>query len=308
MNIPLNFEYANLYNSQFCPSTVHCSNTGLVQYFYRYLLHKAISVFKINGQPDFWAKNYILYALYNWGFCAILNTKEYGAIPQWCSPYGYNIFYQPNRLIVTNPNLKDIYDLEIGSECALVKLTPDFTGINDMINFYADMLALTAETAGINLINSKLSFIFKSKDKAGAESMKGMYQTLASGNPAVFIDKSLTEAGSGWEFLTQNVGQNYIADRNLADLKKWEQMFLTNIGIPNANTDKKERLISEEVNSNNIETLSLITLWKEEVQAGLDVANRLFNMNLKIDFTFDYDMLQKGGENIASNALNAGNV
>lgn len=43
-------------------------------------------------------------------------------------------------------------------------------------------------------------------------------------------------------------------------------MFDTDIGIPNANTDKRERLITDEVNSNNAETLSKCALWLDQCQ------------------------------------------
>ena len=52
-------------------------------------------------------------------------------------------------------------------------------------------------------------------------------------------------------------------------------MFDTEIGIPNANTDKRERLIQDEVNSNNIETYSKCAMWLENLQ---DACKRVHDM------------------------------
>ena len=46
LEIPMGYGEINLYNAEFSPSTVHCKNTYLQRYFRKYLLQKAISVFK----------------------------------------------------------------------------------------------------------------------------------------------------------------------------------------------------------------------------------------------------------------------
>ena len=61
-------------------------------------------------------------------------------------------------------------------------------------------------------------------------------------------------------------------------------MYDTEIGIPNANTDKRERLISSEVNANNVETATRCELWLETIRKELDKANSMFNLSLSVDW------------------------
>ena len=61
-------------------------------------------------------------------------------------------------------------------------------------------------------------------------------------------------------------------------------MFCTEIGIPNANTDKKERLITDEVNANNVETSTRCEMWLEEIRKGLTKANTKYKLNLAVDW------------------------
>ena len=61
-------------------------------------------------------------------------------------------------------------------------------------------------------------------------------------------------------------------------------MFDTDIGIPNANTDKRERLITDEVNANNVETMTRCELWLETLRKGIDKANSKYGLNISVDW------------------------
>ena len=289
MLIPTNYEFENLYNSMRSPSSVHCRNTALVEYYTKYLLEKAISVFKFDGIPDKWAMNYFQYVLFGYGYVAIINTDKYGVIPQLSGLTGYNVFYQPTMVTIANPLLDGLKTLEIGTQCEIIKLQPNYSGVMDIVTTYADLMALCLETAGINLLNSKMSYIFFSQNKSGAETFKKMYDKIASGEPMAVIDKSLLddEGNPAWTMFTQNVGQNYITDKILNDLQTIEDQFNTEIGIPNANTQKKERLIVDEVNANNIDTNAKIALWLETMQRDIGKVNQMFGLNLSVSYRFD---------------------
>ena len=283
---PYMYDYVNTEVSQHSPSTVHTKNTELQRFFARYLLQKAMSVFKWN-LPETWDRDYFLYVLYGIGYIAVINTDKYGVIPQQCGLEGYNIFYQPKRALVTNPLLRGLRSLDIGTQCTLIKLQPDYGSVMDMVGFYADMMALTAETAGVNLVNSRLSYVFFGKNKNTAESQKKLFDRVASGEPATFVDTALYDVQSGnpsWIPFQQNVGQNYIAGDALADLRKWEMMFDTDVGIPNANTDKKERLISDEVNANNVEVTSKADLWLDQLQKSFAQTSKMFGVKLGVEW------------------------
>ena len=43
--LPASYDYINFYNASMEPSTVHVKNTGLSNFFSRYLIQKAISAF-----------------------------------------------------------------------------------------------------------------------------------------------------------------------------------------------------------------------------------------------------------------------
>lgn len=284
-NIPAEYDYINAYTSRRNPSTVHASDTGLAWYFKRYLLQKAMSVFEWK-LPEHWDRDFFLYTLYCWGNVAVLNTTKFGAIPQAATLSGYNVFYRPTKATITNPVLRGLKTLDIDKQCTIIKLQPDYGGILDIVEYYADMLALCSEGASINVMNSKLAYVFTADNKTIAESFKKMFDTVASGQPAVVIDKNmLNDDGTpAWSTFTQNLRENYIAGDILQDMKKWEQEFDTRIGIPNANTDKRERLITDEVNANNFETKSLCELWLDTLKIGIEKTNAMFDLDISVDW------------------------
>ena len=289
--IPVLYDHNNTVNSIISPSTMHASDTGLQWYFRRYLLQKAIAIFKWK-LPETWAKNYFLYVLYCWGYIAVVNTNKFGVICQGCSLSGYDVFYQPTHATIANPLLKGIVQPRIGTQCELIRLQPDYGSIMDKINFYADMLALSAETAGTNLFNSKLAYVFACASKSGAESMKKAYDKIASGEPAAFLDKDLfNEDGSpNWMMFNQDLRNSYIAGDILEDMRKWELKFCTDLGIPNSNTDKKERLITAEVEANDEEVKLWADLALENLKESCERVRNMFDIDISVEWRFKEDI------------------
>ena len=289
INAPYFYDNVNAYNGLVSPSTVHVKNTGLAQFFKRYLLQDAMTPFKWE-MPEEWDRSYFLYVLYVIGFIGILDTDKYGVIPQHGTLSGYNVFYRPSDLIVTNPLFGSrTYTLRIGRDTTLIKLEPDYLGLYDIVDYYGDLMALAAETAGVNLLNSKLSFVFAADNTAAAESYKKLFDDITSGNPMAVVDKNLFDDMGNLkvQLFLQNVGQNFIADKLLDVLRTIRAMFLTEIGIPNANTQKKERLIKDEVNANNFETRSKCALWLDELQKSCKQARDMFGIELSVDWRDD---------------------
>ena len=304
---PYYYNYINAETSQVTPSTVHVKDSGLCRYFTKYLLQKAMSVFEWD-LPETWNKDYFLYVLYCWGYVAVINTDKFGVIPQGCGLKGYDVFYAPTHAVIANPLLSGILEPRIGTQCELLKLQPDFSGILDLVGHYAEQMALASQSVSVNLLNSKLSYVFTAKTKALAESLKKMYDQIASGEPAVVIDSRLKNAADGeetWKSFEQNVGGNYIVTDLLADLRKIEAMFDTEIGIPNANTDKRERLIQDEVNANNIETYSKCAMWLENLQDACKRVNDMFGLSIAVRWRVIPEM---GGASDGGNTEPAGAV
>ena len=102
------------------------------------------------------------------------------------------------------------------------------------------------------------------------------------------VDKTLKneDGTSNYDFFIQNVGQNYIVDSILDNMKTIEDQFNTKVGIPNANTQKKERLISSEVEANDVDTVTLVNLWLTTMQNDLKKINEKYGLNISVSYRY----------------------
>lgn len=299
MNAPFYYDYINAVEGNYSPSTVHSKNTALTHFFSRLLLQKAMSVFKWT-MPETWNKNFVLSVLYGYGYFTVFRTDRFGVIPQPCTLQGYNVMYQPTHCLVTNPLINQTMTPEIGVNCELVKMRPDYCGIMDIVGYYADLLSVGAEAIGVNLINSKVSYVMGAENKALAETFKKMMDEVNAGNPAVAVDKNLFDSDGSpkWNFFVQGVKNNFVANDVEELMKKLYNEFCTHIGINNANTEKKERLVVDEVNANNDDVRSLAELWLDEIQDGCRRVREMFSIELNVDWRVNKNVYDTGNVSV----------
>lgn len=300
ISIPTEYDVNNLLANVVSPNTLHCRNNMLFGFFRRYLLQDVFSIYKWN-LPETWDQDFFLFTLFCRGYVCIIDTgeTEWGVIPQWGGLGGYNVFYRPAYAIIANPLFKKTIQAEIGKECAVIKLMPDYRSIMDLVDHYADRMALASETIDINLANSMVSTVFGAESKTEAESLKKMFDQIRSGNPAVVIGKKFfrDDGSPNWQPFQANVKNIYIVTDLLNDLRTIREQFLTAIGIPNANTRKRERLITSEVESNTVETRTKVELWMDSIQRGIREAKKLFpSLEMSVSYRYDPPAMNKEPE------------
>lgn len=282
-NVPFYYDYINTYDSSTQPANMHVLNTQVGRFYQRYLLKKALAVFKWT-LPEWWDENYFLYVLYCRGYAAVFDSGKFGVIPQECGLQGYNVFYRPTTVIIANP-LLDIKKLDIGKEAVLMQLQPDYMGILDLCGHYAEKMALASSAINQNFWHTKIATIFFAKSDAEQQTIKKAYDRMSDGDPMVVVHKNMRDPDGNlnYEVFNRDVKQSYVISDLIADLRKIEAEFDTRVGIPNANTDKRERLITDEVNANNVETTILSDMWMDSIQDGIKQVRDMFGIELKCE-------------------------
>lgn len=287
----------------------------LFLYFRKYLLQEAISVFKFT-YPENWTRDQIRHfehILFTRGYIGIFDSGKYGVVALACTFSGQNLFYSPKKILVANPVLQGV-EKTIGKDCVLFTLmeTPSWSGtdfvpmdtsINDLIDYYATQMAQASIAVNTNLLNANLSYVFTTDNKASAEAFKKLYEQIISGEPAVIQDKNLLlEDGSpAWQAFQQNLGQNYIGNELMETIATLNDEFLTKIGIPNANLNKKSRMVVDEVNANNTETACISDRILENMQRCCDETNEMFDIGISVEKrynNYDNNDIKEGNDNV----------
>lgn len=285
-NVPFYYDYINTLESAVQPANQNILNTQTGRFFQRYLLKKALAVFKWT-LPEWWDENYFLYVLYCRGYAAIFDSGKFGVIPQECGLQGYNVFYRPTNVIIANP-LLDIKNREIGKDAVLMQLQPDYMGVLDLCGHYAEKMALASSAINQNLWNTKISVVFFAGNDAEQQSIKKAYDRMSDGDPMVVVHKNLRDENGNlkYEVFNRDVKSSYVISDLISDLRKIEAEFDTRIGVPNANTDKRERLITDEVNANNVETHILCDMWMDSIQDGIQKVKDMFGLDIKCEWRY----------------------
>lgn len=289
----------NLADSSFFPSC-EGKDSLTYRYFVRTLLQMAMAPAELTI-PEDWPLPYVLYMLYCRGFGAIIYTDEFGLIFNGCTLSGYDVYYQPKYLTVSNPLLptQRYANLEIGRDAALIRLRPDYGSIMDTVCYYAGQLATAASSLNVNLINSKLAYVFACDNKTIAESLKALYDQIGSGAPAAFADRKLfdDQGNLKMQLFQQNLSSVFIGLDMLDTMRGLMNAFGSAVGIPNANVTKRERLNSDEVNANAFETAAIPLVSEEIIQRDIKEAIRIFpELSGKLDFKLRKEALPDATE------------
>lgn len=273
------------------PETVQGQWTTQTEYYTWKLLNIAKGLFEIECREDI-DKDYILDNLLIKGYFIVTDT-ELGVIPLKCSLTGFNVFNRPTIAIYANPIIGN-GQRTLGVDAELISLhgTGFRRGIMPTIYNYAQKLASCDGAIDVNLINSKTAHVFGAKNKKEADSLKAMYDQITSGKPAVFVQDNVA-SGIGTAFFKTDVKQNFIADAVQIEKRKIMEEFLTELGINNANTDKRERLNADEVNSNNLELLADTQYWYNNIKDGCDKVHKMFP-DFKFNITMPYREIEFG--------------
>lgn len=312
--VPLGFEGATFFNNMWQPSTEKYINNVTFRYFERCLFQRCINIldFKL---PDEWVGttlDFFKYVLFRDGFCTVFYTPEYGITFQPCVPGGQGLYYQPTFVLVSNPVLSTVNKLDIGKECELLKLTPDYIGVFDVIGYYAEKLSLLAASLDMTFINSRIAYILGAKNKAAANSLKTIVDKISAGQSTIIYDKVLLDDLTSDDdvfdsFDRQNVKNGYLGTEFLENIQTLIYQFDQEIGIPTPPGEKGERMITSEVTSKIIDTTCRASIWEETFNSSAEFVNDMFGTNISCRYKYKDvpDTYNKGGDSIGISKPNA---
>ena len=261
------------------PRSVEGLNNTSVLYYTQQLIKKLFGVFEIQGAPDGWDINYMKERIFLDGRLCVTDTAM-GVLPLQTGVAGINVFNHPTTCVIANPVL-GTFERIIDTDCALVLLQFDYGNAWPMINRDAALLASCDGSIAVNLINSRVAAIFGAENKKEAESYKLMYDQITEGKPGVFVGEAMAKKLSE-RLMYNRVKESYVADQ-IENLKhQIMDDFLSDLGVENANTDKRERLITNEVESNYQEVRAGAEHWLDNINVGFAKANDLYKLNLRM--------------------------
>lgn len=267
----------------------------------------AISIFQWTNLPESMDERFLEYSLYYTGQAALLQNEAGVLInTKACTAGDINIYELPtsiNCYSVGYNKTKKVYDGFVAegadpSEYAVHVLNNlNRCATAYTIELFAYRLYLAQRCADTNISINRMPFII-SVDENQRLTMENLFNQIDANKTAIFGDKnSLSNIKESLKVLPTN--PPFIADKlNEYKTEIWNEA-LSFLGINNL-SEKKERLITNEINSNN-ELINLnLQSYLVPRQKAAEQFNKLFGTNVEVKVRSDLYNIIKQQESVVA--------
>lgn len=245
----------------------------------------ALSMFEWVNLPKSMNARYLELCLFYFGKASLLKTKKYGFINTKCAGTGYiNIYGLPTKLHCFSYDFNEQRKLYAGldpldnedqkekkqyEECILVQNNWEAYPTISSLELFAYRLYEAQRSCDTNIIAQKTPVLLIA-DETQRLFLENLYNQYNGNQPFIFGDKN--QLGDQ-TIKAVNTEAPFVADRIMEYKKEIWNEALEFLGINTLQTEKKERLITDEANSNN----ELINLNLQSFLAPRQEACKKFN-------------------------------
>ena len=248
---------------------------GLIYNKYKML---SLNMFRWEGLPQTIESRHIENSLFNYGLCLIVNDDDLGFISVPCNYGAYmNVNNVPTEVITCGFNYIKTFDYirKDKNKCQLILNNDLAIGNEQYIYDYALRMFEVENCIRVNINQQKFPW-FVNTTPNNKKTMETMFEKVMNGEPYILGSKD--RIGSV-EVLTLNTP--YIADKLNQYKYELEREVLSFHGLNN-NFEKKERLLVDEVNSNNDFIDRNVELMYRQRQLACESLNKKFGWNVRV--------------------------
>lgn len=247
-------------------------------YYFRLML-LAKSLYKWEGLPnginEKWIENY----LFTNGNCIFYRDPNLGYM---VAKMGYNgmlnVYNEPTKLVPIAPNY--VYEgpqLINYENVVIIRNNDDSIPTAPTIELYAWDLTNIKRTIDVNIYQQKLPLIIKCSDKQKL-SLKQVIMKRDDNEPAIFGDKNLDMS----DIEVLNTQAPIVFDKlQIQKHSVWNEC-MTFLGVNNANMDKRERLVTNEVDANDDQIDSSADVFLKARERACEEINKMFGLNISV--------------------------
>lgn len=256
------------------------NNRTYLQYYNR-LLELAINMYEWKNLPETVDERFLELTLFSDGMAVFFRDDVLGDLCLQCMIGGNLDVYRipiERTAYATNG-----YQMPLNNTNSVI-IFNNYTHTNSMLDveMYARRLYEIERTIDVNVKAQKTPVLIRATESQRL-TMKNLYMQYDGNEPFIFGDKNLDMDG----VKVLKTDAPYVADKlNILKRQIWNEA-LTYLGIENSNTEKKERLVSDEVATNlgGVEAQRFCRLNARRKAA--DQINKMFGLNIQVDFRQD---------------------
>ena len=237
------------------------------------------------------ASRFLEQSLYENGRACFVKDSELGYLALRVNPSDkLNIYMLPTRVMAWSIGYNKDYDFD---DVVYIMNNELMKPTMAIVELFANRLYETERTIDTNLIAQKTPVLIEGDTKT-ILTLKNVYMQYSGNTPFIFGNKQFDIAN---KLNVLKTDAPFIIDK--LDIHK-HQIFneaLTVLGINNANTDKRERLITDEVQSNDQLINYYLNCFYKTRKKACDEINEKYGLDIKIVLNREVIDLLKTTEN-----------
>ena len=245
---------------------------------YDYYKMLALNMFTWENLPETMDSRYIENALYEHGLCLVNDDKDLGLISVPCS-FGanMNINGESTEVITSGYNYVKTIKYINNDNCVLIRNNDLAKATRDYIANYAERMLEVEMCIRANINQQKFPWFINATEKT-KKSLQLIFDKVENFEPFILANREIM-GEAPLEVLTMSTP--YVADKLNSYKYELEREILSFLSLNN-NFEKKERLLTDEVNSNNdfIHTNAML-MYKVRLQACEQI-NKKFGLNVRV--------------------------
>ena len=243
-------------------------------YFYRLKL-LACSMFEWTGFPESVSIRFLEDTLFHFGKAVFIKDESLGFMGLKVTSGGeLNVYGDPVRYQAYGIGYSKMYNVD---KCVLIRNNYLNKPTHTTIQLYATRLYKVERTIDVNIEGQKFPRLIRCI-KEQELTLKNIYNQYEGNRPVIYVDKNFDASALS----VLDTSSPYVADKLMLYKHDLWNECMSFLGISNANTDKRERLITDEVDSNN----QLIQLAAETMlvtrKEAVEQINKMFGLNVSV--------------------------
>lgn len=262
----------------------------LTDYFYRLMLISK-ALFKWENLPNGIDEKWIERYLFTEGACIFYKDPTLGFMVAKMGENGMlNAYDEPTDVFPYATNYEYTGEQLINNaNCVIIRNNDDMLPTAPTIQLYAYKLTNIDRTIDTNIMAMKMPIIVKCTDKQKLSLKQAMNQRNDN-EPVIYADKSLNTE----EISVLKTDAPIVFDKlQIQKHAVWNEC-MTFLGVNNANMDKRERLVDDEVQANNEQVQASEDVMLKARERACELINKMFGTNIKVSRrNLSKDVLQR---------------
>lgn len=239
----------------------------------------AKSVFKWTNLPNGIDEKWIERYLFTQGSCLFFKDPTKGFMVAKCTNLStVNEYDEPTIIRPFATNYQNTKEYTNNVDCILIRNNDDCLPTKDTIMLYAYKLAKLDRTMDVNIEAQQMPLIIKCSEKQRL-TLKQVIKQKQDNEPVIWADKNLDLEGVD----VLNTQAPIVFDKLALQKQRVWNECMTFLGINNANQDKRERLVTSEVDANDEQIEQSAQVMLKARKEGCKRINELFGLNIKVE-------------------------